>query len=84
MNNNPTPDKPKTAEDLRELALCVYGTDPNLYGGQRDGYVKGYSDAIKDREQYARQKVERALEMVCKKNIMKLHCGTKKQEPPQS
>lgn len=34
-----------TNEEIKQLAIAVYGNDPNSFGQQRDGYLKGYQDA---------------------------------------
>lgn len=40
--------------DLDELAIERYGNDPNLFGGQRDGFKEGF---------------QKALELLCDKNF---------------
>ena len=35
-----------TDQNIKEMAEKEYGTDPNLYAAQRDGYIKGATDAM--------------------------------------
>ena len=39
-------DKEYTYEEIRELAIKRYGNHPHLWGGQRDGFVEGFKQAL--------------------------------------
>jgi len=35
----------KTVEEIKELSEKRYGTNPNSFGGQRDGFKEGFKQA---------------------------------------
>jgi len=46
--NTPVPSLAPVDESVEERAIRRYGNDPHLYGGQRDGFVDGYNECLKE------------------------------------
>jgi hypothetical protein len=46
LESTPTPER--TAEEIELKAKEVYGNDHYLYAAQRDGFVKGYQQAMEE------------------------------------